>query len=130
MAGRTRPVEQRSRRSALHQPERLEFLQGRDGANSCFARDVVPCHPARSHCDAGASAPSQDRTSAKARGELNGDAPYASVLAIAGSGALCFRAFSQFSNRCTTTKNVGTNSTARQVEASMLENTVSRSASP
>src|SRR5512146_646094 len=34
------------------------------------------------------------------------------------------RAASQFSKRCTTTKKVGTNSTARQVEAIMPENTV------
>src|SRR3984893_5038326 len=36
----------------------------------------------------------------------------------------CLRAVSQFSNRWITTKNVGTNSTARQVDASMPENTV------
>src|ERR1700680_330909 len=39
-------------------------------------------------------------------------------------GAFPLRSLSQFSNRCTTTKNVGTNSTARQVEAIMPENTV------
>ena len=44
--------------------------------------------------------------------------------AITGSGVFLFRSLSQFSNRCTTTKNVGTNSTAKQVEASMPENTV------
>ena len=39
-------------------------------------------------------------------------------------GAFPLRSFSQFSNRWTTTKNAGTNSTARQVEAIMPENTV------
>jgi hypothetical protein len=45
------------------------------------------------------------------------------VLAT-GAGVSPFRPASQFSNRCTTTKKVGTNSTARQVEANMPENTV------
>ncbi len=39
-------------------------------------------------------------------------------------GVFPLRSASQFSNRCTTMKNVGTNSTARQVEAIMPENTV------
>jgi hypothetical protein len=43
---------------------------------------------------------------------------------VGASDVLRFRSDSQFSNRCTTTKNVGTNSTARQVEAIMPENTV------
>src|SRR5947199_8895601 len=68
MAGRTQPVEQRGRRPALYQPERLEFLQVRDGANSRFACHVVPRHRARSDRHAGASAPAQNGTSAKADG--------------------------------------------------------------
>jgi hypothetical protein len=69
----------------------------------------------------------KNRASAKTDGEPNGHAHYASVRVagtIAGSGGLRFRSASQFSNRCTTTKNVGANSTARQFEAIMPENTV------
>jgi hypothetical protein len=43
---------------------------------------------------------------------------------VCGPAFWLFRSESQFSNRCTTTKNVGTNSTARQVEAIIPENTV------
>src|SRR5580658_3843027 len=43
---------------------------------------------------------------------------------VRGPAFLLFRSASQFSNRRTTTKNVGTNSTARQVEAIIPENTV------
>jgi hypothetical protein len=39
-------------------------------------------------------------------------------------GCLARRSARQFSNRCTTTKNVGTNSTADHVEAIIPENTV------
>src|SRR5881398_561140 len=41
-----------------------------------------------------------------------------------GAAALPLRCLSQFSNRWITTKNAGTNKTARQVEAIMPENTV------
>src|SRR5665213_202205 len=43
---------------------------------------------------------------------------------VCAPGILALRAARQFSKRCTTTKKVGTNSTARQVEAIIPENTV------
>src|SRR4029450_5807232 len=43
---------------------------------------------------------------------------------VCGTAVFPLRSASQFSNRWITTKNAGTNSTARQVEAIMPENTV------
>src|SRR5262245_19238778 len=49
---------------------------------------------------------------------------YGACGTVCVSGALALRDLRQFSKRWTTTKNAGTNSTARQVEAIMPENTV------